>query len=278
MLFRSSLFSLIALWLVVPACEKQSRTRVQSQGENHRAPPQARSDAAHPAVSSAAVPGHGTKPGPRLDTGCLDPYAGCPAAIGLPAISADGQRVAVADFGPESARDEPVLTMRIVEIASGLAVQEHPILSDEDYKRAADPGTGEFSQSFLAELEKRARVFERVLIRGGYRPLTALGTIHDSKASDPTDGLRAAFDGEELSITDVESGAALWRRPVGSFQPYRSAAGVECGPFPVADITVWVGREPGVAVALVTYISSDLCAVDYPYLIWRQTNFRTDMP
>jgi hypothetical protein len=207
--------------------------------------------------------------GPKFRLECFDAYAGCPAVVGIPAISAEGKRVAVPDYGPDTGRDELVLTMRIMDIDSGKVVTETPLLTYRDYDRGRDPDTEQWTETFRAELEERVRKFEQVLAQGGYEPLASLGTVHEDRPGEEVAGLRARFDGKQLVIEDRATSKPVWQRPVGPSTPFKRGDGEICGPFPVADVSVWVSRERGVAVARPTYIGSDLCPTEYPYLVWR---------
>src|SRR5690606_16511190 len=64
-----------------------------------------------PGAPGTRAPDPRTGPAPRVVFECLDTYAECPPVEGLPALSADARRVAVPDFGPDSPRDELVLTI-----------------------------------------------------------------------------------------------------------------------------------------------------------------------
>jgi hypothetical protein len=207
--------------------------------------------------------------GPKFRLECFDAYAGCPAVVGIPAISSDGKRVAVPDYGPDTGRDELILTMRIMAIATGKVVSETPLLTYRDYDRGRDPDTDQWTEKFRAELGDRVRAFEQVLVQGDYQPLLPLGTVHEDSPGEDVAGLRARFDGQQLVIEDTATSEPLWQRPVTPSTPFDRGDGEICGPFPVADVSVWVSRERGVAVARPTYIGSDLCPTEYPYLVWR---------
>ncbi|WP_428265818.1 hypothetical protein [Haliangium sp.] len=206
-------------------------------------------------------------PAPRIDRECLDPYAGCPAAVGLPALSADGARVAVPDRGPDSERDQRALTIRILAVAGGAELGHYDIIQVVDYE-LLDPASGELTDALRARVDPRIEAVRRVLDEGGFRPLTALGTVHEQRAGAEVDGLRASFDGEALEVFDARLGQVRWHRALGP-----SAAEVEdgrdCGPFAVAEVQVWVSREAGVIVAQVVYLSDEMCAPEQPFLVWR---------
>lgn len=196
-------------------------------------------------------------------------YSECAPTQGLPALSADGKRVAVPDFGPDSARDDRVLTVRILDVDSDAQVSALPILTLADYQQGVDAMSGERTAAFEAELDTRIQAVARAL--AGYRPLTALGTVHEDRPGEEVDGLRAVFDGSMLTVVDTRDGQVRWRRAIGPSKVWKPSPELDivCGPFPVADVSVWASREPSVIVALVTYVGADLCATEYPYLVWR---------
>jgi hypothetical protein len=229
---------------------------------------------AAPAATSGA-PGDArdaVRPGPRVVAACLvDSYAECEPLAGLPALSADGRRVAVPDSGPDSPRGERILTVRVLDVDRGTELRALPMLTYEDRDEGVDDMTGEVAPALMAELDRRIAALDRVLDEGGFRPLAALGTVHEDRPGQEVDGLRATFDGSELTVVDLREGRVRWRRAIGRSKVWKPDPNLDltCGPFPVADVTVWVSREPGVIVALVTYIGADVCATEYPFLVWR---------
>lgn len=244
-----------AILLAGPGCER-STSRSATQ-------PVTASD-----PSESAAPGDS---GPRIQRACLTAYAECPAFDGLPALSADATLVAVPDMERAGEREERVLTVHVIEVESGKPVSELPVLTYADYDEGADPMTAELDAATRAAIEERAIAVEHELARGKYRPLTALGRVHEQLAGQEVDGLRASFDGKELVVTDTRTGQARWRRALGAGQaeqrPSDDDAG--CEVLPVADVTVWASREPGVAVAHVTYVGSDDCDAEASFQVWR---------
>lgn len=222
--------------------------------------------AARPAPVTASTPARSKADGPTFRLDCFDVYAECPAVTGMPAISSDGKRVAVPDHGPDTGRDEFVLTVRVMEVDTGKEVFEAPLVTFRDHDRR-DPASDEWSEAFLAELKERVSAVERVLAQGDFAPMVALGTVHEDRPGEDVAGLRARFDGKQLVIED--GGKPRWQRAIAPSTPFQRGDGETCGPFPVADVSAWVSREHGVAVARPTYIGSDLCETEYPYLIWR---------
>lgn len=216
-------------------------------------------------------------PTPALDTAqaqlrddCLVPYAECPITLGLPALSADGSLVAVADRGPDSPRDERPLTIRVIAIASAADVERHEIITLADYDDAGyDSMNGSFSTERQAELAARVARVNELLAAGGYRAIPALGRVHEDHPGELAPGLRASFDGDALEVFDAEIDQIRWRREIEPSPAWSPTPGIECGPFPVAEIEVWAARQPSVIVAHVSYIGADLCATVYPYLVWR---------
>ncbi len=202
---------------------------------------------------------------------CFDPYAGCKPLVGLPALSGDGTMLAFPDRGPSSPRDEFLLTMRIIAVADGSEIAATPIVTIDDYNRGYDDDTGGFKEPVAGEIDRRIDDFERVLGNGGYRGLVALGVVHEDRESEEVRGMKAAFDGKELVVTEGET--VRWRKPIDP-QPRKPGPGdageeLDCGPFPVADVRVWVSRDKRVLVARVGYISSHLCSVETRTLVWR---------
>lgn len=279
----ASLAAVLAMSTAIAACDKQGGPRSDPQPSAGRV---VSSTPATPAARSTAAP---DKDRPRVDPACFDVYARCPAITGLPAISADGRRVAVPDLGPEDARDEFILTMRILDVDTGEELARTALLTHQDRQRWADTGTGELAEAFRPELDQRVQTFQDTLTSGDFGPLTSLGTVHEQRPSDPVAGMRATFDGVELTIADlgqdIASGTAsvaspgaspgtnasaiAWRRTISRTPPASVAGGQECGPIPVADIALWVSREHRVALARVAHMTPDHCSVAPYYLVSR---------
>ncbi|HWN69125.1 MAG TPA: hypothetical protein VNM90_15910 [Haliangium sp.] len=189
---------------------------------------------------------------------------------GLPALSADGALVAVPDMERAGEREERVLTVRIFDAGNGKAVSELPVITYRDYDEGADPMTAELHDATKKAVEERVIAVERELTRGRYRPLTALGTVHEQRAGQEVDGLRASFDGTELVVIDTRTGQARWRRAIGpEAGDAPVASDIECEPSRVAEVSVWASREAGVIVAHVSYMGEDACGSPAVFLVWR---------
>jgi hypothetical protein len=222
------------------------------------------------ATSDSAVPGVVPHLRPRVRRDCLEAYATCPMAEGLPAVSADGALVAVPDMERAGEREERPLTVRIFDAGSGKPVSELPVITYRDYDEGADPMTAELHASTRTAVEQRVAALERELARGRYRPLTSLGTVHEQRAGQDVDGLRASFDGNELLVVDARAGQPRWRRAIGpEAGDAPVASDIECEPAPVAEVSVWASREAGVIVAHVAYMGSDACGSPAAFLVWR---------
>jgi hypothetical protein len=223
--------------------------------------------AADTRTTNASGPGAA---GPRIRRECLEAYATCPMFEGLPALSADGALVAVPDTERAGEREEQVLTVHIFDVATGRAVSELPVITYRDYDEGADPMTAELHPATRAALEQRVLAVERELARGRYQPLTALGTVHEQRAGDDVDGLRARFDGVELTVSDTRTGQTRWRRALGpgaAEAPVASDAA--CDPAVVAEVSVWASRAAGVIVAHVAYMGAGACDSQAAFLVWR---------
>jgi hypothetical protein len=189
---------------------------------------------------------------------------------GLPALSADGKLVAVPDMERAGEREERPLTIRIFDVSSGKALSELPVIIYRDYDEGADPMTAELHAATRTAVEQRVVAVERELAAGRYRPLTALGTVHEQRAGQDVDKLRASFDGNELLVVDTRTDQARWRRAIGlEAGDAPVASDIECEPAPVAEVSVWASREAGVVVAHVVYMGSDACDSQASFLVWR---------
>jgi hypothetical protein len=209
-------------------------------------------------------------PVPRIRRDCLEAYATCPMIEGLPALSADGELVAVPDMERAGEREERVLTVRIFDVDSGRALSELPVITYRDYDEGADPMTAELHPATQAAVEQRVVAVERELARGRYRPLTALGTVHEQRAGQDIDGLRASFDGQDLTVVDTRTGQVRWQRAIGpEAADAPVASDIECEPAPVAEVGVWVDRASGVIVAHASYMGTDACDRPSAFLVWR---------
>jgi hypothetical protein len=207
---------------------------------------------------------------PRIRRECLEAYATCPMVEGLPALSADRALVAVPDMERAGEREERPLVIRIFDVASGRAVSELPVITYRDYDEGADPMTAELSPATQAAVEQRVVAVERELARGRYQPLTPLGTVHEQRAGDDVDGLRARFDGAELTVSDTRTGEVRWRRAIGPGASSAPLAGdAACEPARVAEVSVWVSRDAGVVVAHVAYMGAGACDSEATFLVWR---------
>jgi hypothetical protein len=198
---------------------------------------------------------------------CFDVYAECPPVRGLPALSADGAYVAIADTGPEDARDEFVLTLRVLAVAPAAEHRALPILTHEDRISGLDAQTDELSEALRQAVQARIAAADQLLADQGFAALPYLGTVHQARPGQETAGLRAAFDGRELTIHD--HGQVRWRRAIGDSVSFVLGDDTRCGPFPVAEIAVWADRASGVALARVVYTTSDICQIEDRILVWR---------
>jgi hypothetical protein len=206
---------------------------------------------------------------PRLVPACFESYSECEPAIGFPALSADGSRVAVMDYGPDSPYDARVMVVRVIDVADGAAgradavVAEAPILVARDYQGGVDLDTGAVDPAFQVVLDRRVADAEALLDRGDFRSLASLGTVVPGEPGAVRDGMRARFEGGVLTVVDQATGETLWRREIG---PGGAAA---CAGSPVADVSVWVSRAPQAAAVQVRYTTDDTCVIEYPFLVWR---------
>lgn len=254
---------LAALILAVASCSRSPGSASQ-QPASHA-----------PAVAASGSVGPRVVPGaPHIRRECLEAYATCPMVEGLPAISADGKLVAVPDMERAGEREERPLTVRIFDAGSGKALSELPVITYRDYDEGADPMTAELHAATRTAVEERVVAVEHELARGRYRPLTALGTVHEQRVGQEIDGLRASFDGHELTVIDTQrdtgTGQARWRRAIGPENGDAPVASdIECEPSPVAEVSVWASREAGVVVAHVSYMGSDACDSQAAFLVWR---------
>ena len=198
---------------------------------------------------------------------CFDVYAECDPVRDLPALSADGARVAIADTGPEDARDEFVLSLRVLDVASGAELRSLPILTHEDRISGLDPDTGELSEALRQAVETRIDAADQLLAAEGFTALPYLGTVHQGEPGPRVADLYAVFDGRELTIHDQDR--VRWRRAIGDSVSFVLRDDARCGPFPVAEIAVWADRTSGVALARVSYTSSDICEIEDRILVWR---------
>jgi hypothetical protein len=167
-------------------------------------------------------------------------------------------------------REELPLTVRIFDAGSGRALSELPVIGYRDYDEGADPMTAELYPNTWAAVETRVVAVENELARGRYRPLTALGTVHEQRPGHDIDGLRARFDGAELTVSDTRTGQTRWRRAIGPEHADAPLAGDNaCPPSRVAEVSVWASRAAGVVVAHVAYMGAGACDSQAAFLVWR---------
>lgn len=254
-LFVGGLFvgGLFAAGLLGGGCEKPTGHRADDSLSNLESD----EGAARP-VSPRSVRTH-------FNIDCFDVYAECKAVKGLPAVSADGARIAVADTSDESARDEFVLTLLYLDSASGDVVERMPIMTLEDRASGLDPNTEAMSPTLRATLEARVVKADQELARGGFQPMLFLGVVDGERPGEPVSGLVATFTGKDVRVT--EGATELWRRPVG---PVLTAAGsAGCVSDQIAELRVWVRRKPAALLARVSFTTAHMCDVSSQYQAWR---------
>ena len=248
----------IAAVLGVMGCERSTaRQRSGEALENAEASPEGASRPARPARAASRV---------RFRVECFDVYSGCPAVRGLPALSGDGARVAIADTGPEDGRDEFVLTVRILDATTSDELQAFAVMTQEDRVSGLNPDTEEMSPALRAAIESRLQAVQQVLGTGDFRPLIALGSVSADQPGESTRDFRAHFDGRDLTV--LEGQEERWKKALEAL-PERDMGSLRCGPFPVAGATVWVNRSPGLVLALVHYTSTHLCDLPSRFFAWR---------
>lgn len=197
---------------------------------------------------------------------CFDAYATCRAVRGLPAVSRDGTRIAIAETGEENARDEFVLTVVYLDSATGADVQRVPIMTLEDRVSGLDPDTEAMSPALRKTLEARVAAADASLHQAGFQALLALGVVDAERPGEPVAGLRASFDGTHLTV--AEGDAVQWRESVHSSLERAGEAGCSSGQ--IAEIAVWVRRSPSTLLARVGFTTAHMCDVSSRYQSWRR--------
>lgn len=264
--------SIIGVLIAIASCEKtgtvQHPADSLANGDEQQQP-------------GASRPARALKP--HFFVECFDVYAECRAARGLPAVSSDGSRVAIADTGAKNARDEFVISVRIAHVGTRQPDDVFPLMTYDDRATGLDQDTGEPTPALRRQIETRIDHVETLLARGDYRPLTYLGKVHEQRSSDVVGGMRATFDGRALTIASGD--AVRWRREIEPWRgsddaqvdaPSQSPSGDTsasvsdtrgCGSYPVAEIHVWVHHGSGIALARVSYTTLHGCDVAPRYLI-----------
>lgn len=243
----------LVLFGVQVSCEKPQPQLPGDEGPDE--PELSNQSAARPALAVRA----------HFAIDCFDVYAECKAVRHLPAVSADGTRIALADTRDEDARDEFVLTLVYLDSATGAELSRVPIMTLGDRARGLHPDTEAMSPALRATLEKRVAAADQELTRAGFQPLLFLGTVDEERPGKPVAGLRATFDGTHVVVDDGDK--QLWRRAV---RPVLTDAGVAgCSSAQIAELGVWVRRAPRTLLARVSFTTAHMCDVSSQYQAWR---------
>ena len=220
---------------------------------------------AHSLDQGAARPMPVAKLREHFNIDCFDVYAECKAVRELPAVSADGTRIAVADTRDENARDEFVLTLVYLDSQTGAERERIPIMTLEDRARGLDPDTEAMSPALRQALEARIKSVDADLARGGFEPMQFLGVVDEARPGEEVAGMRASFDGAHVLVTEGER--ELFKRSV---KPALSRAGeAGCSSEQIAELAVWVRRAPQVLLARVSFTTAHMCDVSSQYQAWR---------
>lgn len=179
------------------------------------------------------------------------------ATPGLPAVSVDGQRVAVAYQGEDGARGNPNLALRVIRVADDVVELELPVLAPDELESGAVSadrvlGRIDAANAYLASSE--------------WRPLTPAEVAHDDDI-DPMitqarlgDGqpLEVLFHGARLAAVSRTRNLALHGpAPDWSAPP---ADDVECRDANAPYLSgVFADLESGVLLLETSYLGNDTC-------------------
>ena len=202
---------------------------------------------------------------PHFNIDCFDVYAACKAVRDLPAVSADGTRIAIAATRDENARDEFVLTVIYLDSQTGAERERIPIMTLEDRARGLDPDTEAMSPALRATLEARTKSVDEALARGGFKPMLFLGVVDEERPGKSVSGLQASFDGQRVQVREGEK--EVWNQPVKSVLSDAGEAG--CSSEQIAELAVWVRSAPRALLARVSFTTAHMCDVSSQYQAWR---------
>ncbi len=187
------------------------------------------------------------------------------AADGLPAVSADGRTVALAE-GDSDPSGAAWLSVRFLRVRDGAVVLDVPITATDENGKARRVST-EHGRTPWA----RARFVNAELTRGGYRPLRALQRTEDERRW-VGGGLRARYDARNGRLVVLGARGALATR----LPRQRVSCGMELErPDEVvvrpAEVLA-VHADPATGVALLTYglrYASCMCSDDVSHQLVR---------
>jgi hypothetical protein len=169
---------------------------------------------------------------------------------GLPAVSADGTRVAMMhSVGPGQA-DHASLYLRVLDVRTSRVVRDVLIhTQEEDYEmdevEAAAP-------TARARVKRRTAAAQRLLDAGGYRTLDPLGHVDWSLEQNDLDRsvVHAEIAEDLVRAIDPATNRVLWQHRFSVPRPRGGDPDDECAGFGFHGSSVW--WDPGTRVVLVT--------------------------
>lgn len=199
---------------------------------------------------------------PLLNAGCLVAPEGaaspsCAWDDGLPAISADGTRVATRFVPDDGGRGYPGLSIRLIDVRTSRLVRDLLVLSPDEY----DPDGGD--DRLRVRVERRAAGVQRLLDAGGYRTLEHLGTqTQDLEPTVDRTRVHAELDGDRVRAIDPATSRVLWQHRFAAPGPRRTNPDFDCGGWGLHHTSVWWDPATRVVLVAQAYATGGcMCAV-----------------
>lgn len=201
---------------------------------------------------------------PRLWAQCMalgfkeeTPIA-CAWDNGLPAISADGTRIATEYVPDDGGRGNPGLTIRLVDARSGRLAREVVIFKPDEYVEDTGDGSPDVVK-LRAKIAARVKVAQRVFADGGYRTMAVLGgsgtTGEPDESTRNPNAIYAEVDGGAVRVIDPATNTVIWQHELGVPSPWGQEASDtnDCGGWQLLSNHLWWDPTTRVVLARLAY-------------------------
>jgi hypothetical protein len=202
---------------------------------------------------------------PRLDATYVFPASDnvadeCGWDDGFPAISADGTLIATKYFPDDAGRDNPGLSIRLIDVRSSRIVRHALILAPNE----ADVADDERPQ-LQARIDRRVDRIQHTLDVQRFRTLVPLGTTDQDLGEVNADvsKVHAEFSGTAIRIIDPTTSSVIWQHRIVAPGAANVSDDDLCGSWNLRAVTAW--WDPTAKTVLVNqqYATGGcLCAIE----------------